>query len=162
MARKIDEKKLAKAYNRALALEKEGRLAEAAEAYREVLALDPEDHGGAEVRLAATGFGDTPLKAPGAYVETLFDQHADDFEDILVEQLGYCVPMTIRQRFQAPRELVLQPEKFYGQRVDGPDPDFEPDIELADGRVAAVQQREAFEKFVRHVRGDGDDPIQGR
>ena len=106
MARKIDEKKLAKAYNRALALEKEGRLAEAAEAYREVLALDPEDHGGAEVRLAATGFGDTPLKAPGAYVETLFDQHADDFEDILVEQLGYCVPMTIRQRFQA---LALGP-----------------------------------------------------
>ena len=44
MARKIDEKKPAKAYNRALALEKEGRLAEAAEAYREVLALDPEDH----------------------------------------------------------------------------------------------------------------------
>ena len=101
MAKKIDEEKLAEAYNRALSLEKSGKLAEAAEAYREVLALDPDDHGGAAVRLAATGFGDTPLKAPEAYVETLFDQHADDFEDILVEQLGYCVPMTIRQRFQS-------------------------------------------------------------
>ncbi|PRX11853.1 UNVERIFIED_ORG: putative TPR repeat methyltransferase [Martelella mediterranea] len=101
MARKIDEEKLAKAYNRALSLEKAGKQAEAADAYREVLKIDPEDHGGAAVRLAAIGFGEAPKKAPDAYVETLFDQHAEDFEDILVDQLGYCVPMIIRQRFQA-------------------------------------------------------------
>ncbi|AJY47451.1 class I SAM-dependent DNA methyltransferase [Martelella endophytica] len=101
MAGKINEKKLAKAYNQALALEKAGDFAAAAEAYRAVLALDPDDHGGAAVRLAAIGHGEAPLKAPDAYVETLFDQHADDFEDILVEQLGYCVPMIVRQRFQS-------------------------------------------------------------
>lgn len=100
MAKKIDEEALAEAYNRALALEKSGNGEAAALAYREVLALDPDDHGGAAVRLAALGRGETPAKAPEAYVETLFDQHAEAFEDILVEQLGYCVPVMVRQRLQ--------------------------------------------------------------
>ncbi|WP_176085168.1 class I SAM-dependent methyltransferase [Martelella sp. HB161492] len=108
MAKKIDEQKLAEAYNHALALEKAGSFELAAEAYRRVLALDPDDHGGACVRLAAMGYGDTPDKAPDAYIETLFDQHADDFEDILVERLGYCVPLMIRQRFQ-----TLETGPFY-------------------------------------------------
>ncbi|WP_416796935.1 methyltransferase domain-containing protein [Ciceribacter azotifigens] len=98
---KIDEEALAEAYNRALALEKAGNVDAAVEAYRHVLELDPEDHGGAAVRIAALGRGETPPKAPDAYVETLFDQHAEAFEDILVEQLGYAVPMMVRQRLQA-------------------------------------------------------------
>ncbi len=98
---KIDEEALAEAYNRALALEKAGDIDAAVKAYEEVLAIDPDDHGGASVRIAALGRGEAPPKAPDAYVETLFDQHADAFEDILVEQLGYTVPMMVRQRLQA-------------------------------------------------------------
>jgi predicted TPR repeat methyltransferase len=98
---KIDEEALAEAYNRALALEKAGDIDAAVKAYQEVLAIDPEDHGGASVRIAALGRGEAPPKAPDAYVETLFDQHAEAFEDILVEQLGYSVPMMVRQRLQA-------------------------------------------------------------
>ncbi len=98
---KIDEDALAEAYNRALALEKSGDFDAAARAYAEVLALDPEDHGGAAVRLASMGRGDTPEKAPDAYVTTLFDQHADVFDNVLVDQLGYCVPLLVRQRLQA-------------------------------------------------------------
>lgn len=97
---KIDEEALAEAYNRALALEKSGDVDAAVKAYEEVLAIDPDDHGGASVRIAALGRGEAPPKAPDAYVETLFDQHADAFEDILVEQLGYTVPMMVRQRLQ--------------------------------------------------------------
>ncbi|MFB4376837.1 class I SAM-dependent methyltransferase [Agrobacterium tumefaciens] len=97
---KIDEDALAEAYNRALALEKAGDVDAAVKAYEEVLAIDPDDHGGAAVRIAAMGRGETPPKAPDAYVETLFDQHAEAFEDILVEQLGYAVPMMVRQRLQ--------------------------------------------------------------
>ena len=100
MAQKIDEEALAEAYNRALALEKSGDVDGAEAAYRQALALDPDDHGGIAVRLAALGRGETPPKAPEAYVETLFDQHAAAFEDILVEQLGYAVPMFVRQRLQ--------------------------------------------------------------
>lgn len=91
------EAALAEAYNRALALEKAGDLDAAATAYAEVLKLDPQDRGGAAVRLASMGRGVTPPKAPDAYVATLFDQHADAFEDILVEQLGYAVPLMLRQ-----------------------------------------------------------------
>jgi len=97
---KIDEEALAEAYNRALAHEKAGDVDAAVKAYEEVLAIDPDDHGGAAVRIAAMGRGEPPSKAPDAYVETLFDQHAEAFEDILVEQLGYAVPMMVRQRLQ--------------------------------------------------------------
>ncbi|KQV34728.1 MULTISPECIES: methyltransferase domain-containing protein [unclassified Rhizobium] len=98
--KKIDEEALAEAYNRALALEKSGDVDAAVKAYEEVLALDPEDHGGAAVRIASMGRGETPDKAPDAYVTTLFDQHAEVFEDVLVEQLQYHVPMMVRQRLQ--------------------------------------------------------------
>ncbi len=108
MAKKIDEDALAEAYDRALALEKAGDVDAAVKAYEEVLAIDPEDHGGAAVRIASMGRGETPPKAPDAYVETLFDQHAEVFEDVLVEQLGYHVPMMVRQRLQ---ELNLGPFK---------------------------------------------------
>ncbi|MFD1744203.1 methyltransferase domain-containing protein [Rhizobium helianthi] len=104
--KKIDEEALAEAYNRALALEKSGDIDAAVAAYRQVLEIDPEDHGGAAVRIAAMGRGETPPKAPDAYVETLFDQHADSFENILVEQLGYAVPVLVRQRLQ---DLKLGP-----------------------------------------------------
>ncbi|MGG7517578.1 methyltransferase [Allorhizobium undicola] len=105
---KIDEEKLAEAYNRALALEKSGEIDAAVAAYHECLEIDPDDHGGASVRIASLGRGDAPARAPDAYVETLFDQHAESFEDILVEQLGYAVPMLLRQRLQA---LQLGPFK---------------------------------------------------
>ncbi|WP_328805023.1 methyltransferase domain-containing protein [Stappia albiluteola] len=89
------ESALAEAYNRGLDLEKAGDREGAAAAYREVLRLDPEDRGGASVRLASLGLGEAPAKAPDAYVAALFDQHAEVFETILVDQLGYCVPMMI-------------------------------------------------------------------
>jgi predicted TPR repeat methyltransferase len=96
MANAGDDDELAETYNTALALEKAGDHEAAARAYARVLELDPEDHGGAAVRLASMGKGAVPDRASEAYVETLFDQHADAFEDILVDQLGYHVPLTLR------------------------------------------------------------------
>lgn len=100
------------AYEHALALEKAGRTDAAAEAWRAVLALDPEDHGGAAVRLAALGAAEPPPQAPPAYVATLFDQTAETFDHILVDQLGYCVPMLLRERIDA---LDLGP---FGRMLD--------------------------------------------
>ena len=93
----IENEALAEAYDRALALEKAGREDEAAAAWREVLALDPADHGGASIRLAALRRGDAPDRAPDAYVRTLFDQHAERFDEVLVERLGYRVPWQMRR-----------------------------------------------------------------
>ncbi|GAB2185497.1 methyltransferase [Roseibium sp. LAB1] len=91
---------LAEAYNRGLALQKSGDLEGAAQAYREALALDPDDQGGVSIRLAAIGAEAAPRKMPDAYVATLFDQHADVFDDILVDELGYCVPLLVRDMVQ--------------------------------------------------------------
>jgi len=91
------EDQLADAYNQALVLEKAGDHAAAAKLYARVLEIDPDDCGGAAVRLAAMGLGETPQRASEAYVEMLFDQHADVFDDILVDQLGYHVPLLVRQ-----------------------------------------------------------------
>jgi predicted TPR repeat methyltransferase len=97
----IDDQKLARAYNRGLAHEKAGRADLAAKAWRECMMLDPQDAGGASVRLASLGLGPEPDGAPAAYVTTLFDQHADVFDDILVEALGYAVPLMVPDRLSA-------------------------------------------------------------
>ena len=47
------------------------------------------------------GRGTAPAAAPPAYVATLFDQNAASFDDMLVEQLGYAVPMLVRERVAA-------------------------------------------------------------
>lgn len=97
----VGDERLARAYDRALKLEKAGRAEAAAKAWRKVLALDPADHGGASVRLAALGHGATPERAPDAYIRTLFDQHAERFDEILVERLGYRVPWAMRRMLDA-------------------------------------------------------------
>ena len=99
MSDRVDD--LDKAYTKALAHEKAGEIDKAAQGYQDCLRLDPADHGGASVRLAAMGRGQIPQKAPDAYVETLFDQHADQFDDILTGHLGYAVPMQLASLFQA-------------------------------------------------------------
>ena len=109
----IDKDALAEAYNNALTLEKEGRFDEAAEAYKQVLSLDPDDHAGASVRMAAMARGPVPQKAPVAYVATLFDQHAAAFEKILVDDLGYAVPMMVRDMI-----INHQPERQFARMLD--------------------------------------------
>lgn len=96
----IDLERLEAAYNRALALEKAGELDRSAEEWRNVLAIDPLDHGGAAVRLASMGRGEAPDKAPDAYVATLFDQTAEVFDELLVGQLGYSVPEQLRRTLE--------------------------------------------------------------
>ena len=92
---------LAEAYNAGLAHERAGEIASAVAAYRRALEIDPADRGGVAVRLAALGEGPVPETAPPAYVATLFDQTAPRFDEILVEQLGYAVPMMLRELLEA-------------------------------------------------------------
>lgn len=67
-------------------------LATAADAYRQALALEPEDVFGATLKLAVLGADDIPAQPPSRYVESLFDDYADRFDNALVEKLDYSVP----------------------------------------------------------------------
>lgn len=113
MPRIFDEEALAEAYDRGLELEKAGNFQQAADAYREALLIDPADHAGVAVRLASMGMADAPEKAPDAYVATLFDQHADMFDTILVDQLGYDVPFQLREVL-----LTLDEDAHYQRMLD--------------------------------------------
>ncbi len=72
--------------------QKAGLAAQAADAFRQALALDPQDIFGAGLKLALLGATETPDKPPSRYVEALFDHYADRFEAALVERLDYSVP----------------------------------------------------------------------
>ncbi|MEM6743321.1 MAG: methyltransferase domain-containing protein [Pseudomonadota bacterium] len=97
-------------YEEALRLEKAGEASAAARAWREVLALDETGMCGAAVRLAALGAEASPHIAPRAYVTTLFDQHAGDFDEILVGRLGYRMPEALAERLRALGELPEAPK----------------------------------------------------
>jgi len=166
---KIEDDALADAYNAALTLEKAGDYDAASIAYAQVLKLDPEDHGGAAVRLAALGRGETPQKAPAAYVETLFDQHADSFESILVDQLGYDVPAMMADRLQT---LGLGPFKrtldlgcgtgLVAEALAGQAGDLV-GIDIAENMVEFADEKEIYESLyvaeAEDFLADNDEPI---
>lgn len=72
--------------------EKSGQPDKAIAALRSVLALDPEDIFGAQLKLALLGAEQVPDAPPSRYVEALFDDYADRFDTALVERLDYSVP----------------------------------------------------------------------
>ncbi|WP_310621519.1 methyltransferase domain-containing protein [Flexibacterium corallicola] len=147
----INDEVLAEAYNRALSLEKQGKLEEAAQAYAQVLELDPEDHGGAAIRLASMGLGSTPAKAPDAYVSTLFDQHAEVFDSILVEQLGYAVPMMVRDKlskhYQKPFKKLLDLGCGTGLSAEALDgmAAHKTGVDISEGMVEVAYDKEVYE-----------------
>jgi predicted TPR repeat methyltransferase len=73
-------------------LEKAGRPAEAAKAWRDALELAPADIFGAGLKLSLTGQAEMPPAPPSEYVEALFDEYADRFDKALLETLEYRVP----------------------------------------------------------------------
>ncbi len=64
----------------------------AAAAFRKVLALNPDDIFGAGLKLSLLGEVEMPEAPPVAYVEQLFDDYAEHFEESLLEKLDYKVP----------------------------------------------------------------------
>ena len=72
--------------------EKAGAIAEAISAWRHLEALDDEGVFGARLKLAAHDSGPAGEGTAVSYVEALFDQYAPQFEQALVDKLGYRVP----------------------------------------------------------------------
>jgi predicted TPR repeat methyltransferase len=73
-----------------------GDNAGAAAAFRQALAIDPDDRCGAALHLARLGVGDEAHAMSGAYVRTLFDQYAARFDEAL-RGLAYGAPARLRE-----------------------------------------------------------------
>lgn len=78
--------------------EKLNRPDEALEWYKKSIALDPQDHQGAALKIQMLG-GDNGGSMPLAFVETLFDQYAPRFDTHLTETLEYKVPAYMRDLY---------------------------------------------------------------
>lgn len=88
------------------ALAKMGANADAALAYAQAAALDPQGVLGADLKRAALGADMAPAAAPAGYVRALFDEYAPRFEAHLREKLAYRGPeilMDALERVRAPR-----------------------------------------------------------
>ncbi|HXV30822.1 MAG TPA: methyltransferase [Sinorhizobium sp.] len=72
--------------------EKSGRKEAAVAALNNTLHLNPADIFGASLKLALLGAVETPDQPPSTYVERLFDDYAERFDEALVEKLAYSVP----------------------------------------------------------------------
>jgi predicted TPR repeat methyltransferase len=79
---------------------------EAAGAYRDYLALDPEDRMGATARLVLLGEESAPERLPRAYVKELFDQASASFEQKMRGKLGYRGPELLWSLLQPHRHLL--------------------------------------------------------
>lgn len=81
---------------RGTALRDLGRLDEAAASFERALSLGDDDGLNAYF-LAGVRGGVAPATAPRGYVQQLFDDYADDFDQHLVGQLGYCAPEVLQR-----------------------------------------------------------------
>lgn len=79
-----------------------GALAEATQAWRMCLSLDPADRAGAGLKLAVIGAAPAPDAPPSEFVEALFDEYAPNFDASLVDKLGYRVPDLLLQAIRQP------------------------------------------------------------
>lgn len=77
---------------------KAGRKPEALASFREVLRLEPDSP---LKHLIEAFSGNTTHTAPAAYVEQLFDQYADTFDDHLVQSLAYHTPTELLSLIRA-------------------------------------------------------------
>lgn len=87
--------------NLAEALRRLGRAAEAREAYVAALQVDP-DNAGLQHMLAAVS-GETSACAPAGYIAAMFDDYAPRFDEHLVRDLEYRVPVLMREAIERVR-----------------------------------------------------------
>jgi len=89
-----------------------GDFAGAVEAFRGALDADPDDRHGAALQLARLGVGDPGDAMTPAYVRSLFDQYAANFDQALVGGLDYRGPQMLREALRAATAAQGRPFRF--------------------------------------------------
>jgi predicted TPR repeat methyltransferase len=90
----------------------DGDQAGAVDAFRGALAADASDRHGAALQLARLGTADPAGAMPPAYVRSLFDQYAANFDHALVEGLDYRGPQILREALRAAAAARGRPFRF--------------------------------------------------
>src|SRR6185503_1038449 len=84
---------------------------------------DREDYHGARLHLARLGVGEATPAMTGVYVRRLFDQHAPEFDQALVERLDYVGPQllltAVRPHAKAPLRIGSMLDLGCGTRLSG-------------------------------------------
>jgi predicted TPR repeat methyltransferase len=81
--------------------EQQGDRDAAIDAFTAARDADPEDYHGARLHLARLGVGETTPAMTAVYVRRLFDQHAPDFEESLLQRLDYRAPALLLEAVRA-------------------------------------------------------------
>ncbi|ACP23977.1 hypothetical protein NGR_c01770 [Sinorhizobium fredii NGR234] len=136
--------------------EKSGRKEAAVAALRTTLRLNSEDIFGASLKLALLGAGDAPEQPPSTYVERLFDDYAERFDQALVEKLDYSVPeklaalidrATGAQKFRHVTDLGCGTGLF-GERIRGR-ADFLEGFDLSANMLAKAEGKAIYDRLGR-------------
>jgi predicted TPR repeat methyltransferase len=77
-------------------------------AFRAASDADPEDYHGARLHLSRLGVAESTPAMTATYVRRLFDQHAPEFEESLVDRLGYRGPAILMDALGAVRGQRLR------------------------------------------------------
>jgi predicted TPR repeat methyltransferase len=88
--------------------DREGAIA----AFEQARDHDVEDYHGARLQLARLGAGDIAPAMTAVYVRRLFDQHAPNFDESLLERLDYRAPELLRAALEEACRKAAQPFHF--------------------------------------------------
>ncbi|OHV73284.1 class I SAM-dependent methyltransferase [Ensifer sp. LCM 4579] len=134
--------------------EKSGRKEAAIEALGNTLRLNPDDIFGASLKLALLGAAETPEQPPSTYVERLFDDYAERFDEALTEKLNYSVPEKLaalidrtsgRRRFRYVTDLGCGTGLF-GERVRDR-ADFLEGFDLSANMLAKAEGKAIYDRL---------------
>ena len=117
---------------------------------------DREDYHGARLHLARLGVGEATPAMTGVYVRRLFDQHAPDFDQALLERLDYCAPELLLdavrppegQRFRLGSVLDLGCGTGLGGAAFRPYCDWLAGVDISSGMVEQARAKGLYDRLV--------------
>jgi predicted TPR repeat methyltransferase len=117
---------------------------------------DREDYHGARLHLARLGVGEATPAMTGVYVRRLFDQHAPDFDQALVERLDYRAPELLLdavrpsegQRFRLGSVLDLGCGTGLGGAAFRPYCDWLAGVDISSGMVEQARTKGLYDRLV--------------
>ena len=117
---------------------------------------DREDYHGARLHLARLGVAEATPAMTGVYVRRLFDQHAPDFDQALLERLDYCAPELLLdavrppegQRFRLGSVLDLGCGTGLGGAAFRPYCDWLAGVDISSGMVEQARAKGLYDRLV--------------